>query len=228
MTHNTAAINRKPEKIGFYPRDPISCVTHLIGAFAGVIATFLFVLKSTSATVVDPIKVFSSLAFGISIVLLYSASALYHYVSEQSPQLSALRRLDHSMIYVLIAGSYTPVLLNMDDIKKGSILTAVIWSIAFVGVGVKVFVPEVPRLFSTICYIAMGWFILIDLNALISLTAGGIILLAAGGIFYTVGGIIYAVKKPNISKTFGFHELFHIFVMLGSLFHFFSTYFYIL
>lgn len=228
MTNNTVAINGRHEKYGFAPRDRISCITHLIGAIAGVAATFFFVIKSTSSSVIDPVKVFSSLTFGISIVLLYSASALYHYVSEQSAHLSALRRLDHSMIYVLIAGSYTPVLLNMQNINKGWILTAAIWAIAFVGVGVKVFVQNVPRLFSTICYIAMGWFILIDTSALTSLSSGGVALLAAGGISYTIGGIIYAIKKPNISESFGFHELFHIFVMIGSLCHFFSTYFFIL
>lgn len=188
----------------------------------------MLVIKATSMHSFDIVKTFSTLVFGISLVLLYGASALYHYTSDLSPHKKALRRLDHSMIYVLIAGSYTPVLLNMPNSQKGKLLTALIWLIAAVGVGLKVFVAKIPRTFSTVCYIAMGWFILIDLSALLSLGTSGIILLALGGVCYTAGGVIYAIKKPNISEKFGFHEIFHIFVMAGSLFHFLNAYLVIL
>ncbi len=200
-TYNDFALNRE-EKHRVYPRDRISCITHFAGAVLSVAGTFLFVLKSTSQQNINLVKTISTIIFGISLVLLYSASALYHYVRADSPHLDALRSIDHSMIYVLIAGSYTPVLLNMPNFEKGVFLTVLIWLIAFVGVGVKLFRVNVPRTFSTICYIAMGWFILVDLSALMSLGAGGIALLAAGGMFYTIGGVIYAVKKPNISASF--------------------------
>ena len=218
----------KTKQIKFAPYDRVNCITHLTGAVLSVVATILFLIKSLSLSEFDPIKTFSTLAFGISLIALYTASATYHYVSTDSKHWMQLKRLDHSMIYVLIAGSYTPVLLTMPDKSKGIMMSVAIWIIGLSGVCLKVFCSNVPRVFSTVLYIAMGWFILIDTSVLTAMNHNCIALIAIGGVLYTIGGVIYAIKKPNISKTWGFHEIFHLFVMAGSLCHVLSTYIYIL
>lgn len=227
MDPNCPSLGHKQEALSKGPRDLISCISHLLGAILAVPATFLLVFKTTSEAVVSPLRVFSTLLFGVSMVALYSASALYHYVRQDAPYLLTLRKLDHAMIYVLIAGTYTPILLNLFGRPQGVILFGLIWAIALAGVLFKVFWFRAPRWLSTAFYLAMGWFILVDVKSLGAMQAGGIVWLALGGVFYTIGGVIYAIKKPNLSKKFGFHELFHVFVLLGSLCHFVCVYGYI-
>lgn len=227
MDPNYPGVTEKQGALKKSPRDLISCLSHLLGAVLAVPATFMLVFKTTGEAVVSPLRVFSTLLFGMSMVALYSASALYHFVREDAPYLLTLRKLDHSMIYVLIAGTYTPILLNLFGRPQGVILFGLIWVIALAGVLFKVFWFRSPRWLSTAFYLAMGWFILVDVTSLGAMKLGGIVWLALGGVFYTIGGIIYGIKKPNLSESFGFHELFHVFVLLGSLCHFLCVYGYI-
>ena len=136
-----------------------------------------------------------------------------------------LRKLDHSMIYVLIAGSYTPLLYQILQNPQKTILLTAIWVIAAVGIIMKLCWMNAPRWLSTVLYILMGWFIAIDFSALKSLSGETLFFLISGGVLYTIGGIIYGIKKPNIGKMFGFHEIFHIFVVLGSICHYFMVIF---
>lgn len=207
-------------------RDPISSYTHFIGAVLSALGTAVLVWASVSRRV-SWMTGFSAAVFGLSLVALYTTSATYHFVHGSDQKILRLRKLDHSMIYVLIAGSYTPMLLNLLAPPKSYLFTAVIWLCAAVGIAVKLFWFSAPRWFSTALYILMGWAIAFDLPALGALPTGGIVLLTAGGVSYTVGGLMYAVKKPNISAAFGFHELFHLFVMLGSFLHFLVVLLYI-
>ena len=131
------------------------------------------------------------------------------------------------MIYVLIAGTYTPILLKYMAGVKGWLFVAAIWFCAFLGTVIKLCWFNAPRWLQTVLYIAMGWAVLFDISILQEMKGAAVLWLTAGGISYTAGAIIYMIKKPNISQFFGFHELFHIFVLLGSLFHFIMIFFYV-
>jgi len=208
-------------------RDPISSYSHFIGAIGSAAATVLLIIKTLVSSPFSAVKFVSCLIFGLSLTMLYSASYIYHYVKVSPKVILALRKLDHSMIYVLIAGTYTPLLLSILTPVKAAVFTSAIWFIAFSGIIMKICWINAPRWLGTALYIAMGWAILADVTALAAMPAGAVIYLVLGGVAYTAGGIIYGLKKPNISKIFGFHELFHIFVLLGSLLHFIMVYFYL-
>ena len=200
-------------------REPVSSLTHLLGAVVFALGTVLLVCKGI-LTDAGAAALLSAGVFGLSLVGLYSASALYHFARLGERGVFLLRKLDHSMIYVLIAGSYTPVLLCCFPRPKAFWLTGLIWAIAAVGILAKLLWFNAPRLLYTGFYIAMGWFILLDLPSLAGMEPAAILLLALGGICYTAGGIIYAIKRPNLSPLLGHHELFHLFVLAGSHCHY--------
>ena len=215
--------------MGAYAREPINGFTHLGGAilsFAGLLA---LVIKTTltSPTIVDITAV---IIFGISLVLLYSASATYHLVVASDKVISFLRKIDHSMIFILIAGSYTPFCLIALNGIEGWITFGIVSGIAICGVVFKMVWFNCPRWLSTSVYIGMGWisvFIVIPLYKSIAL--GGILLLLAGGISYTIGAIIYGLKPKALKfKNLGFHEIFHIFILIGSLCHYIAVFEYVI
>lgn len=215
--------------MGKYIREPINGFTHLGGAilsFAGLLA---LVIKTTliSASAVDLTAV---IIFGISMILLYTASATYHLVVASDKVITFLRKLDHSMIFVLIAGSYTPFCLIALKEDKGWILFTVIATIAVCGVLFKMIWFNCPRWISTCIYIGMGWISVFMIKPLYSsMPFGGVYLLLLGGIFYTIGAVIYALKPSSLKfKNLGFHEIFHIFILLGSLCHFISVFEYVI
>lgn len=213
-------------------RDPISFFTHFIGAllsFLLVIFMFVFSLFDDSRDV----DILGATVFGLSSVALYTASSIYHYYNDKKNNnglkiKSFLRKLDHSMIYVLIAGTYTPICIKYLVYPHSLYFILVIWIIALIGIIVKLFWLNAPRFISTAFYLLMGWALVFDFSAFANVPLGCFGLIAAGGISYTVGAIIYILKKPNWFKAFGFHELFHIFVMIGSFFHFLAIIIYVL
>ena len=166
-----------------------------------------------------------------SMILLYGASATYHSVDLTGRSLRVFRKLDHMMIFVLIAGSYTPVCLIVLGGKLGYTLLALVWGIAAVGMLVKACWITCPKWFSSVIYIAMGWVCVLVFGPLLkTLSAPAFLWLLAGGIIYTVGGVIYALKLPLFNakhKFFGSHEVFHLFVMGGSICHFIFMYLYV-
>lgn len=210
-----------------YLREPINALTHLFGAFLSLIGTI--VLLHHTSLPFSPVTLLSILVFGLSLILLYTTSGIYHLVHTTDAILLKLKKLDHSMIFILIAGSYTPFcLLALSGIWKWSIIT-IVWSLALIGITLKIFWIQMPRFLSTALYIGMGWIALFALKPLYaSLSAGGFFFLILGGVMYTIGGVIYGIKKPNLSAEFGFHEIFHIFVMLGSFCHYWAVFKYIL
>ncbi|NLD18969.1 MAG: hemolysin III family protein [Clostridiales bacterium] len=208
-------------KLFLKARDPLSCYTHFIGFVLAIIGTLAILVKIALNGFYSSAAM--GLLFCISLMGLYGASSLYHSSNTPTETIKRLRKLDHSMIYVLIAGTYTPLLFNILPEPKNMVLVAVIWGLALAGIVMKLCWIEAPRWLGTTLYILMGWFIAIDFSALSVLETEAIILLIAGGFFYTTGGIMYAIKKPNISKMFGFHEVFHIFIMAGSLCHYFMV-----
>lgn len=212
-----------------YIREPINGLTHLAGAifsFAGLLA---LVIKA-SLTDGSALAITSVVIFGISLILLYTASATYHLVISKESVIALLRRIDHSMIFVLIAGSYTPFCLISLNGAAGWTLFGIISFAALCGILFKMIWFKSPRWLSTSIYIIMGWMVIFVVSPLSAvLSPGGIFWLVAGGIMYTIGGIIYALKPKFLSsKHLGFHEIFHIFIMLGSFSHFLSVYLYVL
>ncbi|UFU00699.1 hemolysin III family protein [Radiobacillus kanasensis] len=208
-----------------YIREPINGLTHLFGAILSFVGLLAMVIKADSA-----VSIAAVIIFGISMILLYSASATYHMVIAKQQVIAFLRRLDHSMIYVLIAGTYAPFCLVALDNWVGITLFSVISSIAVLGVLFKMIWFHSPRWLSTALYIGMGWMIVFAAGPLTgTVDSVGLLLLLLGGVLYTIGGIIYGTKPKFLeSKYMGFHEIFHIFILLGSLAHFFSVYLYIL
>lgn len=212
-----------------YVREPINSFTHLIGAVISLIGTILLLLFGKNGEPLTTTAFISMVIFGLSLVLLYTTSGIYHLVKSTDKVLLKLKKLDHAMIFVLIAGSYTPFcLLSLTGIWKWSIIS-IVWTLAIVGIFLKVFWINMPRWLSTGLYIGMGWIAIFALKPLyVSLSFGGFFWLVCGGIMYTIGGVIYGLKKPNFSSSFGFHELFHIFVMLGSACHYWAIFNYVL
>lgn len=212
----------------FKVKDPISALTHLIGAVVSLIGVIFLVWKSYHVATIWHTLSFS--LFGLSLVLLYSASTVYHIIDKPKSLSVILRRIDHMMIFVLIAGTYTPICLVPLRDGFGLTLLTIIWSIAVAGVLMKIFWINAPSWFTASIYIVMGWIVVLAMGQIMdSLPPNGFQWLLLGGIIYTIGGIIYGLKWPNFkSKSFGFHELFHLFVMAGSLCHFVLMYHYIM
>jgi len=212
-----------------YIREPINGLTHLAGAFLAAIGLIMMVIKGISAQV-STISLVSLIIFGVSMISLYSASATYHMVIGSDQLIAWLRRLDHSMIYILIAGTYTPFCIISLNGTLGWTILGIIWLIAISGILFKLIWFHSPRWLSTALYILMGWliiFAIVPLSA--NLATNGLILLIAGGIIYTLGGIIYATKPKWLeSKYLGFHEVFHLFILTGSFTHFLAVYSYLI
>lgn len=215
--------------MGVYIREPVNGLTHLFGAvlsFAGLVA---MVIKASTVTE-STLAIAAVIIFGGSMILLYSASAAYHMIVAKDHVIAFLRRIDHSMIFVLIAGTYAPLCLISLNGVTGWVLFAVISSIAVLGVTFKLVWFHAPRWLSTALYVAMGWIVIFFSTALAPiLGTGGMAMLITGGIIYTVGALIYWLKPKFLSfKIFGFHEIFHLFILAGSLFHFLCVYMYVL
>lgn len=210
-------------------REPGSAITHFIGMMMAIIAATPLMVKA--ATDADHIVFIAMAVFIGSMVALYGASALYHSVTVKDNILKMFRKLDHMMIFVLIAGSYTPVCLVILGDRRGYTLLAAVWSIAIAGMIIKMCWITCPKWFSSILYIAMGWACLAVFGTLWNtLSRSAFLWLLAGGILYTAGGVIYALKLPIFNekhKDFGSHEIFHLFVMGGSVCHFIFMYFYV-
>jgi hemolysin III len=199
-------------------RDPVSGLTHLGAAIAALIGLIVLLMMSWG----NLVRVISLLIYGLSLTLLFSASATYHLVNTSAEAIHRLRKLDHSAIYLLIAGTYTPICLYFFTGFWRSGILAIIWAMALIGVVVKLFVINAPRWLTAGVYLVMGWLAVIAIGEILRIMPiGAITWLALGGILFTVGAVVYITKKPNPwPAVFGFHEIWHIFVILGCLAHF--------
>jgi len=208
-------------------RDPISGLTHCVAALLAVLATVFLILKSVSPAMPWHIVTFS--IFGGGMILLFTASTLYHWLPLSERGIRVLRRIDHSMIFFYIAATYTPICLIPLRGPWGWSIFGVIWGLALAGVGLKVFWLHAPRWFSTGIYLAMGWLALVGIYPLVqNLEVGALSWLVAGGLIYSLGAVIYAIKWPDpFPRKFGFHEIFHLFVIGGSACHFALMYWYV-
>ena len=210
-------------------KDPGSAITHFIGMMMAIFAATPLLIKAGREP--DKIHLISLAVFMISMILLYAASTLYHTLDISEPVNRFLKKLDHLMIFILIAGSYTPICLIVLRGKIGLNLCLLVWGIALLGITLKCFWITCPKWFSSALYISMGWVCVLAFTQIINaLPPKAFLLLLAGGIIYTIGGIIYALKLPLFNskhKNFGSHEIFHLFVMGGSACHFIMMYNYV-
>lgn len=199
-------------------REPVNGLMHLAAA---VLALFglvdLLILGHDSL-----VKVITLLIYGCSLVLMFSSSAAYHLVDLRPRVMLVLRKLDHSAIYVLIAGTYTPICLHFFSGFWAWGMLAIIWSLALIGVLVKLFTIKAPRGFTAGIYLVMGWLALMGIREILRLMpVGALVWLFLGGVFFTLGALVYISQKPDFFPgVFGFHEVWHIFVILGCLSHF--------
>lgn len=211
-------------------REPGSAITHFIGMMMALIASTPLLVKA-AGTMNHTIMV-AMAVFILSMILLYGASAAYHSVNVSSKILKIFRKIDHMMIFVLIAGSYTPVCMIVLGGTLGYTMLAIVWGIAIIGMAIKALWITCPKWFSSIIYIAMGWVCVFVFGRLLhTLSTPAFIWLLAGGIIYTIGGVIYALKLPIFNSRhshFGSHEVFHLFVMGGSVCHFIFMYKYVI
>lgn len=210
-------------------REPGSALTHFIGMMMAVFAAMPLLVKAAVSG--GSITLTAMTVFMFSMILLYGASATYHSVNLTGPRLKFFRKIDHMMIFVLIAGSYTPVCLIVLGGTSGYTLLALVWGIAIAGMLIKALWITCPKWFSSMIYIAMGWVCVLVFGQLLdTLPTAAFLWLLAGGIIYTAGGVIYALKLPIFNtrhKYFGSHEIFHLFVMGGSICHFIFMYAYV-
>ena len=211
-------------------KDPGSAITHFIGMLMAVFAAVPLIIKATHEP--SPIYVVSIAIYATSLILLYAASTTYHTFDRSEKVNTILKKIDHMMISVLIAGSYTPICLLVLGGKLGIILLAIVWSIAIAGILIKAFWVYCPKWVSSVLYIGMGWTCVLAFTQLLnSMSPAAFGWLLAGGLIYTAGGIIYALKLPIFNmkhKDFGSHEIFHLFVMGGSICHFVVMYAFVL
>jgi hemolysin III len=202
-------------------REPVNGLTHLGGAIAALFGQIALLVVGWSGTA----KIISIFVYGLSLVVLFSASATYHLAKADPAILRTLRKLDHSAIYLLIAGTYTPFCINAFTGFFRWGLLAIIWTIALAGIVVKIFYVKAPRWLNATVYLVMGWLCASAVGqmptALPVSTMGWLIV---GGVVYTLGAVIYATKIFNfVPGKFGFHEVWHIFVLLGALAHFIAV-----
>ena len=211
-------------------KDPGSAITHFIGMLMAVFAAVPLIIKATLEP--SPIYVVSIAIYAASLILLYAASTTYHTFDRSEKINTILKKIDHMMISVLIAGSYTPICLLVLGGRLGIILLAIVWSIAIAGILIKAFWVYCPKWVSSVLYIGMGWTCVLAFTQLLnSMSPAAFGWLLAGGLIYTAGGIIYALKLPIFNmkhKDFGSHEIFHLFVMGGSICHFVVMYAFVL
>ena len=189
---------------------------HLIAAFLVVGGTAALLVLADSPTSYVGAAIFSA-----SLILLYGTSASYHRVTWGPTPRRIVKRLDHAMIFVLIAGTYTPLCLEV-SLAWGIPLLSVVWGLAGAGALLKVFWPDGPRWLSVTLYVGLGWLAVVATQEVLSsFSPGALTLLAVGGALYTLGGIVYALRRPDPwPRVFGYHEIFHAFVVAGSAIHY--------
>ncbi len=207
-------------------KDPGSALTHFIAMILAIFASAPLIIKAAQTPGYTHV-----LALGLfitSMILLYAASTIYHTLDISPKVNQILRKVDHMMIFILIAGTYTPVCMLVLGDKTGWMMLGLVWGIAVIGMIINALWITCPKWFSSIIYIAMGWVCVLAFGKIVNaLPPSAFLWLLAGGLIYTAGGVIYALKLPIFNakhKYFGSHELFHVFVMAGSFCHYVMLY----
>lgn len=205
-------------------REPINSITHFIGMIGAIIALPFVLIKSQNL-----IQIMSMTVFIMGLIGLYGTSSIYHAIKRAPAIIAKWRKADHIMIYILIAATYTPICLIALKGPLGYSLLSVIWGLSILGIIFKVFWINMPRKIYTALYVILGWAAIFAIYPLYQAVGPyGISLLVGGGVSYTVGAVFYARKSKLQLGLFGFHEIFHLFIMLGSSLHFLMIFFFVL
>lgn len=201
-------------------REPVNGFTHLTGAVLSAGALFWLILLTRD----NPLKLFSVFIYGVSLVTLYCASAVYHLSHGSEQKLRWLERIDHAAIYLLIAGSYTPICLSVISGEWRWILLILVWVLAFIGIVYKLLFLIKPGVFSLLYYMLMASVVFIAPPSVIAMIPDkAVLFLVASGIVFAVGALVFGFEKPNLHPLIGYHELWHLFVMTGSTLHFIAV-----
>ncbi len=213
--------SRPLQALSRYLREPVNAITHGFGVVLSLVGAVVLVVVSAD----EPRRLVAFAIYGVSLVVLYTASTLLHAFNGRAPVLRRLRIFDHAAIYLLIAGSYTPIaLVSLAEVSPawGWSLFGVAWGFAGLGVVFKLLWLDAPRWLSTVLYIALGWMAVVALAPMAqALPWAALAWLLAGGLFYSVGAVVYATKRPDPwPGVFGYHELWHLFVLAGSVCHY--------
>jgi len=214
---------RKAGRTKKWLREPVNGLSHLAGGLLAFVGLVVLLATAASAGRLDQLVAFGG--FGSSLIALYLASSLYHLLPLSPAGVARLRKLDHVAIFVLIAGTYTPFcLLALEGGWRWGLL-ALVWGLALCGVSLKLLWMGAPRWLSVACYLGMGWVAVVAAPALFrAVPAGGMAWVLAGGLTYSAGALVYGLKRPNpVPGVFGFHELWHLFVIAGSTCHFWAV-----
>lgn len=203
------------------PQEKISFYSHFIGALAGLAGTVHLLTVAYPSV----LKMVLAGIYGLTMVLLFSASSLYHAFKEDENSDTFWRKLDHTAIFFMIAGTYTPVsYVYLTGYWRWSIIFLQ-WFLVLLGFFFKFFYIKAPRYLSTVIYLIMGWIGLISIKGFLTTMPGpALFYLLAGGVSFTIGAVFYALKKPKLLPGFGFHEIFHLFILLGAVFHYLLVY----
>jgi hemolysin III len=205
-------------------REPVNGFTHLAGAILSVIGLIWLIVVTQNNTP----KMLSFVIYGVSMIMLYAASATFHLTKTSPEKLLWLRRFDHAAIYLLIAGTYTPLFYNVLEDSLRWWLLVIVWVVALAGAAYKLFFLKDSGLLSLACYVIVGSIGVVSApQTLKALPSGAIILIAIGVIFYLIGVVIFGLEKPNFYRHFGHHEIWHLLVMAGSFVHFIAILLYI-
>lgn len=199
-------------------REPVSGLTHFSAALVSLLGLAILLIKGWG----NGLQMMAFLIYSTSLVLMFSASAVYHLTDSSNRVISVLRKLDHTAIYLLIAGTYTPICLLFFNGFWQIGLLSIVWAFAFAGIVVKLFTIHAPRWVTAGIYLVMGWLCILAIGEIVrTVPQGAIIWLVLGGLFYTFGAVIYMTKKMDFKPgIFGFHEVWHVFVILGAFSHF--------
>ncbi len=204
-------------------REPINSLTHLLGALLSVVALVLLLQKSLINN--SSIQFVTSIIFCIGLIGLYTTSSVYHGLKVSQSTLNKWRKADHIMIYILIAASYTPICLITLKGTIGTVLLSIIWTMTILGIIAKILWLNMPRKLYTALYVILGWAAVVAIVPIYNaIGINGVLLLVSGGLSYTVGALVYAKKMKITIWKFGFHEIFHLFILLGSGLHFYMIY----
>jgi hemolysin III len=205
-----------------YFREPVNGFTHLIGAVLALAGMIWLVLVSHN----DLARIIVSLIYGLSVIATFSASTLMHLYNGSQRVIKWLIRFDHASIYLMIAGTYTPMAYVLLDTAWFVGMMVAIWGMALGGVVWKLFFYREDTIWSLLYYLGMGWFSLILLpHVLQHVNMLAFVLIVCGGLMYTIGAIIFGLKKPNINQWWGHHEIWHLFTLAGFAFHFFAIFY---
>lgn len=208
-------------------RDPASGLTHFFGIILSIVGLIALLIRPG-----EPLTAYHMVSFSIfggSMILLYTFSTLYHWLPLSGKRLEIFRKIDHIMIFVFIAATYTPVCLVNLRGPWGWSIFGTVWGVTLAGFFMKIFWLNAPRILYTSIYLLMGWIIVVGIWPLSNVMASsGLYWMAAGGVFYSAGAVIYAFKRPDPwPAVFGFHEIFHVFILLGSFAHFRMVYYFV-